>query len=182
MKFILAAALAALFFFSSSTSAIAPMKPQEITNFVPVTTAGVVFDPDWTSPRPSLGSNPQERIEPEVIIIDLTTPKPVVHNETTKAPTVASARRYAMSILGSVQYSCIDKLFDRESGWNPLAENKTSGAYGIPQALPGSKMAVIANDWRTNPVTQVKWGIRYVNGRYGSACGAWNFWQVNRWY
>lgn len=85
---------------------------------------------------------------------------------------VAAARAYALKVLGPTEYGCIDRIFQRESRWNPLARNRTSGAYGIPQALPGSKMASEGADWRTNPVTQVKWGIKYVRARYGGACKA----------
>lgn len=69
-----------------------------------------------------------------------------------------------------------------ESNWNPRARNATSGAYGIPQAHPASKMASAGPDWRTNPITQIRWAISYVAKRYGSACGAWSFWQAHRWY
>lgn len=103
---------------------------------------------------------------------------------TKKVPVVSktAAQKYALERLGNTQYSCIYKLFMRESGWRWNAYNKNSGAYGIPQALPGSKMASAGDDWKTNPITQVKWGIRYVNGRYGSACGAWNHFQRSGWY
>ena len=75
------------------------------------------------------------------------------------------------------QFPCLDKLWNKESGWNARAENKGSGAYGIPQAYPGSKMSSIAGDWRTNPATQIKWGLGYVKGKYKSPCGAWTHWQ-----
>ena len=79
--------------------------------------------------------------------------------------------------FGIDQFPCLDNIFNKESGWNPLAENKGSGAYGIPQALPGSKMASVASDWRTNPATQIKWGIGYIKGRYDTPCKAWQHWQ-----
>lgn len=101
---------------------------------------------------------------------------------TSGVPSVADAKGYALSVLGPTQYSCLDQIAIHESHWNPYDLNKSSGAYGIPQALPGSKMAVIADDWHDNPITQVRWMIRYVNGRYGSACAAWSFWVDNRWY
>ena len=81
----------------------------------------------------------------------------------------------------STQYSCLDNIWSRESGWRYNAEN-ASGAYGIPQALPGSKMASAGPDWETNPATQIKWGLGYIQGRYGSPCAAWSFWQANGWY
>ena len=70
----------------------------------------------------------------------------------------------------------------RESGWNPFADNPTSSAYGIPQALPGSKMASAGADWATNPVTQIRWGLGYIRDRYGSPCGAWAHSEANGWY
>jgi hypothetical protein len=83
---------------------------------------------------------------------------------------------------GLDQWPCLDKLFKRESGWNEKARNPGSGAYGIPQALPGSKMASIAGDWQTNPATQVRWGLGYIKDRYGSPCGAWNHSENTGWY
>jgi hypothetical protein len=80
------------------------------------------------------------------------------------------------------QFGCLDSLWERESHWNPSAENSSSGAYGIPQSLPGSKMASVAADWRTNPVTQIKWGLGYIQDRYGSPCGAWGHSESNGWY
>jgi hypothetical protein len=80
------------------------------------------------------------------------------------------------------QYNCLLPMWRRESNWNPLAENKSSGAYGIAQALPGRKMARFGDDWRTNPVTQIKWGLWYIENRYDTPCGAWSFWQRNHWY
>jgi hypothetical protein len=73
-------------------------------------------------------------------------------------------------------------MWNRESSWNVSAQNPSSGAYGIPQALPGDKMASVASDWRTNPATQIKWGLGYIKDRYGSPSAAWTFWQANGWY
>lgn len=75
------------------------------------------------------------------------------------------------------QFPCLEKLWDHESGWNAKAENRSSGAYGIPQALPGKKMASAGADWKTNPATQIKWGLGYVKGRYKTPCGAWSNFQ-----
>lgn len=80
------------------------------------------------------------------------------------------------------QMPCLDKLWTRESGWNERASNPSTGAYGIPQALPGSKMSSHGDDWRTNPATQIKWGLDYIKGRYNTPCGAWTFFQNNGWY
>ena len=80
------------------------------------------------------------------------------------------------------QMSCLEPMWDKESGWNERSENTSSGAYGIPQALPASKMAAYGDDYRTNPVPQIKWGLMYIKGRYSTPCGAWSFWQANGWY
>ena len=73
------------------------------------------------------------------------------------------------------QATCLDELWTHESGFSATADNTSSGAYGIPQALPADKMASAGADWQTNPATQVKWGLSYIAGRYGTPCGAWNF-------
>ncbi len=83
---------------------------------------------------------------------------------------------------GSTEYDCLVALWNRESHWNVYAHNKSSGAYGIPQSLPGEKMATVADDWQTNPATQIEWGLRYIQGRYGSPCGAWASSQARGWY
>ncbi|GAA1588317.1 lytic transglycosylase domain-containing protein [Actinoplanes couchii] len=80
------------------------------------------------------------------------------------------------------QFSCLNKLWKKESGWNYKATNPSSGAYGIPQSLPGSKMASAGSDWKTNPATQIKWGLGYIEGRYDTPCGAWSHSQSVGWY
>ncbi|GGL08505.1 hypothetical protein GCM10012284_48810 [Mangrovihabitans endophyticus] len=80
------------------------------------------------------------------------------------------------------QMPCLDKLWTKESHWNTKASNASSGAYGIPQALPGSKMASVASDWRTSAATQIKWGLGYIEGRYNTPCGAWSHSQNTGWY
>ena len=80
------------------------------------------------------------------------------------------------------QFPCLDKLWKRESGWNQKASNSSSGAYGIPQALPGSKMASEGSDWKNNAATQIKWGLGYIEGRYNTPCGAWSHSQDTGWY
>ena len=82
---------------------------------------------------------------------------------------------------GSDQFACLVQIWNHESGWRANASN-ASGAYGIPQALPGSKMAVNGADWQTNPATQISWGLGYISGRYGTPCGAWSNWQSHGWY
>jgi flagellar biosynthesis GTPase FlhF len=103
------------------------------------------------------------------------------------APVQASYTRdevqaMALDIVGSGQYQCFSNIVERESSWNYTATNPSSGAYGLVQSYPASKMSSVGDDWRTNPATQIKWGLNYMNDRYGSPCGAWEFWQANHWY
>ncbi len=101
-------------------------------------------------------------------------------DKVTVAPT--DPRDIAMSKLSDFGWStsefpCLDALWTRESNWNYRAQNPYSGAYGIPQALPASKMATAGGDYLTNPATQIEWGLTYIQARYGSPCGAWSYWQ-----
>jgi hypothetical protein len=80
------------------------------------------------------------------------------------------------------QMPCLDKLWTRESHWNYKSYNSSSGAYGIPQAVPGSKMAKFGADWKTNPATQIKWGLDYIKNRYSTPCNAWDHSQATGWY
>lgn len=80
------------------------------------------------------------------------------------------------------EFACLDSLWTKESNWEPSAANPSSGAFGIPQALPSSQMASAGSDWQTNPATQIKWGLTYIQGRYGSPCGAWAHETSAGWY
>ncbi|MER7109646.1 transglycosylase SLT domain-containing protein [Streptomyces sp. NPDC000229] len=95
---------------------------------------------------------------------------------------VAEVQAMARQMIPGDQFQCFSNIVDHESDWNYRAQNPSSGAYGLVQALPGSKMASAGADWQTNPATQIKWGLNYMNERYGSPCGAWDFWQANNWY
>ncbi len=83
--------------------------------------------------------------------------------------------------FGLDQMPCLVNIWNKESGWRTTAKNP-SGAYGIPQALPGSKMSVYGSDYLTNPATQIKWGLDYIKNRYKSPCGAWSYWQNHGYY
>jgi hypothetical protein len=101
-------------------------------------------------------------------------------------PDPSSAEGIAYDLLPSFgfstdQFGCLNDIWSRESGWRYNAEN-ASGAYGIPQALPGDKMASAGPDWQTDPTTQIKWGLGYIKDIYGSPCQAWVFWQDHGWY
>ena len=103
-------------------------------------------------------------------------------------PGVSDPKEIARQILknkfgyGSNQFECFNNIIMRESKWDINATNPSSGAYGIPQALPGSKMASEGSDWRTNPATQIIWGVKYMEDRYGSPCAAWSFKSAKGWY
>ncbi|MFJ4618305.1 transglycosylase SLT domain-containing protein [Streptomyces sp. NPDC088812] len=102
------------------------------------------------------------------------------------APAMASASQAQaiahQMIPDAAQFNAFSKIVQHESNWDVDATNASSGAYGLVQALPGSKMASAGSDWKTNAKTQIKWGLDYMNSRYGSPTGAWSFWQANGWY
>ena len=98
-----------------------------------------------------------------------------------------SPQQIAEAMLGSFgwsasQFSCLEPLWAHESGWSVSAYNAGSGAFGIPQALPGSRMASAGPDWQTDAATQIKWGLEYIKGSYGSPCGAWAHEEATGWY
>ena len=102
----------------------------------------------------------------------------------TPAGAKATARELAASQYGwgDAQFQCLDSLWTRESGWNYQAVNASSGATGIPQSLPGSKMATAGADWQTNATTQIRWGLGYIASVYGTPCGAWASSEARGWY
>jgi hypothetical protein len=119
------------------------------------------------------------------------TPKAAVKKKAAVAPYKVGTKKYNLWFArtymkakykwNSTQFVCLTKMWVRESGWSQFAYNR-SGAQGIPQAMPGKKMAKFGKDWRTNPVTQIKWGLDYIKHVYNSPCSAWNFWQNHQWY
>ena len=104
------------------------------------------------------------------------------------ARTPLGAKKVAKSILveeygfAEKEYKCLNQLWTQESNWNYKSRNKKSGAHGIPQALPATKMNVVSTDWRTNPVTQIRWGLRYISIRYETPCKAWAKHKRSNWY
>jgi hypothetical protein len=104
------------------------------------------------------------------------------------ARTPIGAKKVARGILmdeygfTEKEYKCLNQLWTQESNWNYKSRNKKSGAHGIPQALPASKMNVVSTDWRTNPVTQIRWGLRYISIRYETPCKAWAKHKRSNWY
>ena len=94
------------------------------------------------------------------------------------------ARHYMKTRYGwkKRQYRALVKLFEHESGWSHRSANRSSGAYGIPQALPAHKLSQAGRDWRTNPEPQIRWGLKYIKSRYGTPKRAWAAWTSKRWY
>ena len=111
-----------------------------------------------------------------------------VSEQVEMARSIVGAKKVAKSIMfaeyawGEDQFTCLNRLWTRESHWNYRARNKKSGAHGIPQALPASRMDVVSTDWRTNPVTQIRWGLRYIEARYDQPCKAWAKFKRSRYY
>lgn len=122
----------------------------------------------------------------EVEVLPPPPPEPVAPPQPRPAPNAAvvgEAQAYARTLVANdAEWNCLYSLWQRESGWRVEAYNASSGATGIPQALPGSKMASAGADWATNYVTQVNWGMGYINGRYGSPCNAWAHSEAKGWY
>lgn len=104
-----------------------------------------------------------------------------VRADTQGSRTIA-AQMVAEHGWNDAEFICLESLWQKESNWQHTAENPSSGAYGIPQSLPGNKMASAGSDWQTNPATQITWGLGYIEGRYGSPCGAWEASQAKGWY
>ncbi|MEV0266312.1 transglycosylase SLT domain-containing protein [Streptomyces sp. NPDC050617] len=92
---------------------------------------------------------------------------------------ISEIKALAQQIVPSDQFQCFSNIVNNESTWNYKATNPSSGAYGLMQALPGNKMASAGADWQTNPATQIKWGLSYMNNKFGSPCGAWSYWQAH---
>jgi hypothetical protein len=174
-------------FFASLSLVAAPMIDPSaafaISNADPVSAPG--FDP---GPTQTLTASASAALSVERGQFGVTKIKP-------KAPAAPAAGRpdpgsakaiaYDMVLArgwGEGEYSCLVALWNRESHWNVYAANKSSGAYGIPQALPGSKMASAGADWQTNAATQITWGLGYISGRYQTPCGAWGSSERRGWY
>ena len=113
--------------------------------------------------------------------------RPSLFVQAAGVPDPGTAKAFAYELIlkrkwGVEQYSCLVKLWERESNWRVNAKNKSSGAYGIPQALPGTKMATEGADWQTNPETQIRWGLKYIASRYKTPCGALAHSNERGWY
>lgn len=161
-------------FLAGSVGALPPSPPPDYSN--------VVFHDvreDFIAEFPLPSREPIERP-----IVPAPSPNMIVITIMSALPTFAEAKSFVYATLGPTQGACLVDIIHHEDGtWDPHRWSTTgSGAYGIPQALPGSKMAWAGADWRDNRITQIRWMIHYVNGRYGSACSAAAFRNRNGWY
>ncbi len=166
---------------SSAGPAVLPADMAKLPDFM-----GDALPTATPTPTPTPTATPSPTATPteEPTPTPTATPTPTPTPKATPAPyrdTVWNARIYVKNRIGARQYDCVSYIWSRESGWNPRA-GTPSGAYGIPQAFPGSKMAAFGSNWRYSPLTQVKWGIWYVYSRYGSACEAYSFFVDHGWY
>ena len=130
---------------------------------------------------PKLASRPQPASSPGTTDTTTTTTVPSAPPDPGTAQSTAYNMMSSFGFNPKTEFGCLNDIWTRESGWRYNAEN-ASGAYGIPQALPGSKMASAGSDWMTNPATQIKWGLGYIKGTYVTPCDAWSFWQAHGWY
>jgi hypothetical protein len=160
---------------AAAARAATVLAPADATATAAATAAASQSPAPFASPRPTAAATAPARSA---------SPRPTA---TATAPARSgSPQQIAEAMLGSFgwsssQFACLDPLWARESGWSVTAENP-SGAYGIPQALPGSKMASAGSDWQTSAATQIEWGLGYIKGIYGSPCAAWDHEQATGWY
>ena len=141
------------------------------------------------SPRESLVTRSDRRDEADPVKADVLSVGAAAGNALTRTEDLSDEdpRTIGRALLAEFgfsedQFGCLDSLWTRESNWRVNADNPSSSAYGIPQALPGSKMASAGADWATNPVTQIRWGLGYIQDRYGSPCSAWGHSESRGWY
>lgn len=169
----------------------APVEPQQYTAHGTYASFDVSRDGyGVTLPKPKVVEKPKTETTDDDTATDDSAATTVTPTNTLAAaaatPDPGSAQAIAQQLVaargwGSDQYNCLVSLWNKESGWRVNAYNP-SGAYGIPQALPGSKMASAGADWQTNPATQITWGLNYISGVYGTPCGAWAHSVANNWY
>lgn len=173
------------------TTKVEPLPPQAFTRVeAPARKVSPVkpFATPSSTPVPTPSPTPKATPKPTKKIVSKPKPKKELSSQRPSAKMVSVkagarlAKIYAARRLNDNQFDCLNILWKSESGWRWNALNRSSGAYGIPQALPGSKMRTAGKDWRTNPITQVRWGLGYISGRYGSPCKAWTFKKRRGWY
>ena len=162
---------------STSSSSVAPTSASSSKPPVPTSTS-------TSTPTPTKTATPTPTKAPTTT--KTTTPPPTSSSSGSVSmgydATPAEAKAIAEEVVPSSQFLCFSNIIERESSWNIHATNSSSGAYGLPQALPGSKMASMGADWQNSALIQIKWALSYMTGRYGSPCAAWALWQAHDWY
>ncbi len=151
-------------------AAVSADEPATKRQAVPAWDAGRAAALDWQLTNAAPPAKPKPKVRPVA---------KRASRSTFRQSLSGSPREIAHAMLlnrgwSETQWGCLDSLWQRESGWSIYSSNASSGAYGIPQALPGSKMAEFGSDWQTNPVTQITWGLSYISQRYGTPCAAWD--------
>lgn len=158
-----------------------PAEPARLRGLLPSRTLHQEHQVSRSANRP-----PLEAVQRAHKAAALPMAKQAVSGRLSRSVGPADPRAIAIHLLAgygwSGEYGCLNELYIHESSWEIHATNPFSGAYGIPQALPASKMASYGDDWATNPVTQLRWGLNYIRLSYGTPCGAWAFWQAHHWY
>jgi hypothetical protein len=150
-------------------------RQQMIAMSAAASTLTVVTKPKLASPGQVAAANPGTTSTPGITFVQAAPPNPRT------AESIAYNMMGSFGFPPSTYYGCLFDLWQRESGWSYVAENP-SGAFGIPQALPGYKMASAGADWQTNPATQIRWGLGYIKAQYGNPCSAWAFEEANNYY
>ncbi|WP_174555084.1 lytic transglycosylase domain-containing protein [Actinomadura hibisca] len=145
----------------------------------PMTTAPVEATPDGTARSAATArlGNGLERREPKLTEIRDRELKRVARNKR-----IARAMMAKLQWGSAQQFRCLERLWAHESGWDEGAHNGATGAHGIPQAMPGPKMSSAGPNWRSDPRTQIRWGLRYIKYRHGTPCGAWGHFRAAGWY
>ncbi len=135
-----------------------------------------------TIKHPATVTHPAAIKHPATIAHPVAIKHPATPKTSHAAVTGGSPQEIARSIVPAGEFGCFSEIISHESGWNVHAVNPSSGAYGLPQSLPGDKMASAGPDWRNDATTQIHWALTYMDSRYGSPCDAWSFWQAHNWY
>ncbi len=166
---------------SHTMAALEAERTQLIAMTIAARTLTVVAKPKLASPAEVAAANPGTGTGAGsagggIIYVTSTPPDP------NTAQSIAYNVMASFGFSPSTYFGCLLDIWNRESGWRYDAENPASGAYGIPQALPGSKMASAGADWQTNPATQIEWGLGYIKTTYGNPCSAWAFEEANGYY
>jgi resuscitation-promoting factor RpfB len=168
--------------FSGGTIDAKPVASEHQIAFKP-DPRGIGTDMLPTPPKPAPTATKAPTSSPERASRDAS--RTALPSSSSSSTTSGSPKSIAQAQLAergwSGQFSCLDSLWTKESGWKVSASNP-SGAYGIPQALPGSKMASSGSDWQSNPATQIDWGLDYISETYGTPCAAWSHSKSNNWY